>query len=227
MSTPIVARSPLSRWTTPSGRLLCCVVLVAGTATAPVAMRATLWMSALIAIAVVVLARPTWRTWWRRALPALLMIGALLVPLAVVRVPDAAAIAVRATIVVVIALGFAATLRLEQLAPALRGVGLPASLAGVIETMLRQLSVVRDEGRRLALARRLRGARGRTWGAETVSALLVRTITRAERTELAMRLRGGADAVRLSHARLRLHDAPAVLVSAVAATAMHVGGHWW
>ena len=103
---------------------------------------------------------------------------------------------------------------------ALRSLGAPRLLAATIHTMLWQAEHVGDEGRRLLLARRLRGCRER-FGPDLLAQLLVRTTARAERVDLAMRLRG-ADGAPPPRPRLGLVDLAVAALSLAAGAALHL-----
>lgn len=181
---------PLARVLSPAGRIASALVLASAIATMPNARErhAALAVAALAAL-LFALGRP--RVGWllRRALPALLFTAALLVPFLLAGQRERAhEIALRATAAVSVVLLVASTLSLAELPTALFSLGVPRSLAGTVHALLWQLEHVGDQGRRLLLARRLRGARG-AFGPEMLSALLWRTADRAERVELAMALR--------------------------------------
>lgn len=215
--------TPLCRAASPAARLLAGAVLVAAIATAPIGSLPALSISALVLLATLLAAQPRLRPFMHRALPAALVIAALVVPLVIAgRSAQALAMGARATLAVGVALGVAASLALDELPGALSALGVPAALAAVVETMLRQLGSVQDEGRRIVLARRLRGARGFGVGPEVLSALLVRTSARAERAELAMRLRGYNPALAREQARLGRRDLPLLGLTIVLAVLLHI-----
>ncbi|MEB2310205.1 MAG: hypothetical protein OZ921_13130 [Sorangiineae bacterium] len=206
----------------PAGKLLAGAVLVVGLATAPASPRA-LTANALVSMAVVIATRPKLGVLARRGLPALGVILALLLP-SLLAGERARALLVggRALTATLAALAVASTLAAHEVPGALGALGVPGALASVTATMLRQLGAVRDEGRRLALARELRGARGAGFGAGTVAALLVRTAERAERVELAARLRGSTPRGEAGRARLRAADALLVLAGAAGGALAHL-----
>lgn len=227
MTSPVLASvrsgTPLRRAASPAARLLAGVLLVAAIATAPLGSLVALSMSAALLVAVLLAAQPHPRLLVRRALPALLVIAALVVPLVLAgQATQALMMGTRATLALGVALAVAASLRLDELPGALSALRVPAALASVVETMLRQLQSVQDEGRRIVLARRLRGARGFGVGPEVLSALLVRTSARAERAELAMRLRGYSPEAAREQARIGGRDLPLLGLVVALAVLLHV-----
>lgn len=214
--------APLARWSSPAGRLLGGTILVAGVATArPTA--SALCVGLALGLGIAGAARPPPAALARRALPALGVIAAVLAPLVISgHFDQAAVLAARATLGVGIALSVASTLALDEVPGALRALGLPAALGAVTATMLRQLGAVRDQGRRMVLARALRGARGAGLSAGTLAALLVRTADRASRVELAMQLRGYSLAEAATRSALRVRDAAVVAACTASAVVVHV-----
>ncbi len=217
------AGAPLRRVASPAGRLLSGVLLVAAIATAPLGSPRALSISAALLVSMLLAAQPRLRPLAHRALPAVLVIAALVLPLLIAgQTTQAIAMGARATLAVGVALAVAASLQLDELAGALGALGVPTVLARVVETMLRQVSSVQAEGRRIVLARRLRGARGFGVGPDVLSALLIRTSARAERADLAMRLRGYNSAAAKKRAQLGLRDVPLLLVVLSAVVLLHV-----
>jgi energy-coupling factor transporter transmembrane protein EcfT len=214
-----------ARGTSSAARVLCSVIIVVGVALVPAELRGALAAALVVALALLV-TRPRVRWLLLRFLPALLAIAALVLPLVLAgRAADASFVAIRASLATVAALAFASTIATGELGAALLALGVPLAVSATVETMLRQLSTLQSEGRRIAFALRLRGARGVTLTTHVCAALLVRSATRAERIELAMRLRG-YDMRRAAHAaRLRSTDAPALTLAAAAATALHLTLH--
>jgi energy-coupling factor transporter transmembrane protein EcfT len=102
----------------------------------------------------------------------------------------AARLGLRALSAATIALTFTSDLSGPGLATALGTLRAPASLVEVIEGLALQLDSLRNVARRVVLARKLRGARGLKGSATVLPELLVRSAERAERLELARRLRG-------------------------------------
>lgn len=217
------AAAPLRRAASPAARLLTGVLLVAAIATAPLGSLRALSISTALLVTILLAAQPRLRPLAKRALPAVLVIVALVLPLVIAgQTTQALAMGARASLAVGVALAVAATLQLDELPGALAALGVPTALARVVETMLRQLSSVQAEGRRIVLARRLRGARGFGVGPEVLSALLVKTSARAERAELAMRLRGYNSGAARKQSQLCLRDLPLLLVVLSAVVLLHI-----
>lgn len=149
-------------------------------------------VSIAAALGALALARPPLGWFVKRWVPGCVLIAVLCVPLFWVGERERAfGLLARAMLALTVAVCAASSVREEELAPALRTLGLPAGLTLIVQTMLRQLSRVKDAARSLILARKLRGARGPAVGARMLSALLIRTADRAERVGLALELRGG------------------------------------
>jgi energy-coupling factor transporter transmembrane protein EcfT len=206
----------------PAGKLVVTVVLVTAMATAPLS-AAALAVASGVALAAVLGFGPA-RT--RRALvPAALVIALSLVPIAFsAGAQHALRVAVRALAAASTAIAVAGSVPAHELGPALSALYVPRAVAAVLGSALRQTAVLRDEGRRLTLARRLRGVSSRTAGAGVLAVLFTRAAGRAERIELAARLRGFSPAGAVTRARLTWPDAPAMAASAGAAIAIHVAG---
>lgn len=214
--------SLLARHTSPAARVLCSILVVGGVALTPAHASAAAAAGVLVALTLLV-TRPTAKALLLRGLPALLAIAALVVPLLLAgRFHDASAIALRAGLSTLAALAFASTIAAGELGAALRALGVPLALSATIETMLRQLSTLESEGRRIAFALRLRGARGSTLTTHVCAALLVRSAARAERVGLAMRLRGYDVRHAAQRARLRSRDLPALTAATLAITALQL-----
>ncbi len=212
----------LIRSSSAAGRLLAGAIAVVGLATARLD-TAALAASAAVVLLAVGTARPRPGTLALRALPAIGVIAAVLAPLLLSgESARAGLLGMRALFAVSVALSIASTVPLAEVPGALGALGVPDALCAVTGTMLRQLGAVRDEGRRLVLARKLRGARGPALGAGTLATLLLRTADRAGRVELAMRLRGYTAAEASAHSGLRARDALVVLASVTCAVAVHV-----
>jgi energy-coupling factor transporter transmembrane protein EcfT len=213
--------SAASRRISPPGRLLAAVVLVAGIATSPVAKSRAALAMALTTVALTLLwARPRPRWLLRRAAAALLAVATLVVPFLLAdSAGRAREVALRASLALLLTLAVASTLRLAELPNALVSLRLPRELASTVHALLWQLEHVADEGRRLVLARRLRGARS-AYGAEVLSEMLTRTAARAERVELAVALRGGSSLG--PRKKLGTLDLVAVAACLALAMAIHV-----
>lgn len=205
-----------------AARLLALALMAVGLATVPLTRPAPLLLALGLVLAIVAIVRPAPRRIARRGLPALLGIGALALPLAASDPARGATVALRALLAVTAVLTIAETIPLTRVGPALSALGLPPALSNVVATLLRQLGSLLDEGRRLALARRLRGAGGVGVSTEMMAGLLARSAARAERVELAMRLRGYDEAHRLPGTALRLADTPLLTLAAAAAVALHL-----
>jgi energy-coupling factor transporter transmembrane protein EcfT len=132
-----------------------------------------------------------------------------------------AALTLRAGLACAAALVFADGLARTDLGASLRALGLPAGFATVIASLQQQARIIGDEGRRVLLARRLRGAKGRGLGLGVLSTLFVRSARRAERVDFARSLRGYRidDAARA--ARLTSTDIVPLATVLVLATAPH------
>ncbi|MCA9595025.1 MAG: hypothetical protein KC776_17005 [Myxococcales bacterium] len=193
----------------PAARVLGGTLLVVGIATAHPSTTA-LGVSLAVAGLALAVARPRWRMLMSRGGIALSAIAAALLPFVLAGdTAVAARLAARAVSAVGVAIAVGATLRVNELAPALAALRIPTAITRVVATMARQLGSVTDEGRRLVLARKLRGSHGSAVGVEVISTLLLRTAARAERVDLAERLRGGPPAP--DRSRLRRSDLPFLL----------------
>jgi energy-coupling factor transporter transmembrane protein EcfT len=217
----------LARIASPAARLLGAVALVSAVATAPLGSAPALAVSSAVALGAIAVCRPSLKTFFARALPALGAIAALLVPLLWAgRASDAGSIAARSVLALATALAFAAALGPGELAAGMRALRAPVALTMVVATLLHKLALARDEARRIGLARRLRGARGPTLGADAFVSLLVGTARRAERAELALSLRGHSLEEAAWRARLRPADATVLLAVSFAAISVHLAGRW-
>ena len=213
----------MKHWPSAPARLACLLVLVAGVATAPVQARRGQLLALVIPCVALALTRPRLRWLASRLGAASFGLAALIVPFVLLG-PAARAlpISLRATSATLIAIAIASSIELSELPRALRSLAVPEVLASTVHAMLWQLGHVSDEARRLLLARRLRGARN-GFGPEVLALLLVRTAARAERVDLALRLRGATGAL-TARSRFRPSDAPILGLAAGAALALHVLG---
>ncbi len=202
-------------------RIVCALVLASGIATAPLAGRVELGLLALALLVTYALERPGSRWLASRVGPLVLGIVALLVPLWLTGdVARANRLALRAFAAAWCATLILSQLTLPRLAPALRALGVPLALRSAIHTLVWQLEHVAEEGRRLILARELRQAR--RFGPEVLSELLVRTAARAERVDLALRLRGVHD----PSARSRYAYGALDVATLAACLGLGVALHW-
>lgn len=146
--------------------------------------------------------------------PALLVVGVSVVPVAFAGAPDRAGLLfLRAGTVLGATLPVLGGMADGALAPGLAALGVPEPLAAIVGGAVRSARLLGDEGRRLRLARQLRGPRGLLDGATLASALLGRAAARAERVELALALRGPGPAFRVEREALRPADARLVALS--------------
>lgn len=212
--------------TSPAGRILCSVFLVASVATLDVSTTRVRVALLFVLLAVLAVARPDPRALLRRSVLAVGAIVAMCVPWALAGdFARALELAGRASAASLIALAFASTVALDQLPSALRALGLPADFTSTVHGMLWQVGHIGTEGRRLVLARRLRGARG-VIGPEVLAELLVRTTARAERVELAMQLRGAHSEAAARRVPLAARDLPAMIVALALGIGLHLLAHW-
>lgn len=214
-------RSPLAYRYTAAARLLvglCCGVSVA---TAPL-QQTSLLASWAVAGGCFAFTGLQGRLLARRLLPAIPVLFALLLPLALAGDRGRAGLtAVRALAALACALSISTALPRGDLPGALRGLGLPQTLAALLTSLLRQVGAIQAEGKRMLLARELRGAGGLRLSADTLGRLLARTQARAERVDLAQRLRSGGLAIINQPVPPRLRDAPALAASAIGAICIH------
>lgn len=202
----------------PAARLACLVVLAAGIATAPLGSGQSRALLAALLLLVLLVTRPKPRWLFLRLGPALLGLAALLVPLLLSgSAAQAPEILGRALGAACVATCIGSTIPLADLGPALATLGVPRVVASTVHTLLWQVEHVGSEGRRLILARQLRGAR--RFGPEVLAQLLVRTTERAERVDLAMRLRGASRAER---GRFGVDGAALLLGALLVAVALHL-----
>lgn len=175
---------------THTARVVSGILVVFGLSTAPVPSTTSLLTAVVAVVAWIALLRPDPRALLTLVLPALGITAVVCLPLFFRDGSRGAFILARASLSTIAAASFAAGLRPTELVSALRTLRIPAPFATVLATMLRQALTLREEGRRLVLARKLRGARGLAVGPDVVARLLARTAARADRVDLAMHLRG-------------------------------------
>lgn len=210
----------------PSGRLLCAVLLVAGFATAP-PVWPSLVVSGLVATTLVVISGGSRRV-LAVVLPVALMASVAVLPLAVNgSALLAARIAVRAVVSTAAAVAVLGGMKVGEIHGALITMGAPRALAATVESSLRQLSELRDQGKRLVLARRLRGPMHVRGGALLLGAWLARTADRAARVELSMALRGYSPDRALHASPFGRADGVAAVSCLLGGLAAHLAGHVW
>lgn len=206
--------------TLPATRIACLILLAAGIATARMSSLESRLALGLLCLAVLLATRPRARFLLKRLVPALLGVGLLLLPLGLsVNSERAVEVILRAAGAVTITTLVASTVELPELGKALGMLGAPAELTSLVHTLLWQLGNVGAEGKRLLLARQLRGARG--FGPEMLAQLLVRTAARAERVDLALRLRGPGGGADESGQRFGVRDAAALATVCASLVALH------
>ncbi len=209
--------------TSPAARVLGCTVLVTGISTAPLRSRDALVASACATLVVLLITRAAPLELLKRSLVAVPVLAALVLPVLLAgHARHAFELGFRAMLALITALSFAATLSIIDLPSALSSLGLPRPLARMLGTMLRQAGAVQAQGQRILLARKLRGAKGGAMSAEVLASLLTSTAERAERVELAMRLRGADLATPKAGQGLGPRDLPLLLASSCAAIAIHI-----
>ncbi len=186
-------RQPLlSRWVTPGARLLGGVVLALGFATA----RPSVWAltaAAFFLLAVIQLAAPPPRRWQGRLAVALLGSSVVLLPFALGGdMERLGQMLLRTTTATLAAVAMSLSIRGTELSGALESLRAPRAIAQMVAHTTAQLGSIASEGKRLVLARKLRGARGTSANLELMSSLLIRCAERAERRALASELRGSS-----------------------------------
>lgn len=207
---------------TAAGRLLAATVLVAAVATAPPGNAA---LGTALVIAIAAAAHFGVERTRRGLVPALLVIGASLAPVAFASGAEhAARLCARSLAATATAIAVAGSVPPHELAAGFAALGLPPAVAAVLGSALRQTTVLGDEARRLLLARRLRGHSGYRAGATLLGALLGRAADRAERIDLAAKLRGCSPSHAVARARLSRADAGPVAIAAVLAIGVHAAG---
>lgn len=211
----------MQRSFSPPARLATSLLLIVAVATIP-ATAAGLAAAALLTAGVAVWRRPPLGVLLRRGLAAAGVLLALCLPIWLSDGAEALPRLLRAMLATTLALLSTASLHHWEVAAALSGLRLPPALTGTVETMLRQVTCVRDEAARLGLARKLRGATTATWSVDLLAVLFDRTLARAERAEVAARLRGYDMTCRPAAARWRWADAPLLLVASLAAISLQL-----
>ena len=205
-----------------AGSLLVAVVLVVAIATAPLGTAALGFAFAITAAAASHYGASRTR---RALLPVLPVILLSLVPVAFAAgVEHAARLSARAIAATATAIATAGSVPAHELGRGLAALGVPRAVAAVLAGALRQTSVLGEEARRLLLARRLRGYTGYRAGASLLGVLLGRAADRAERIDLATKLRGCSPTGALGRTHLSRADVPAIATAGAAAIALHVAG---
>jgi energy-coupling factor transporter transmembrane protein EcfT len=203
-------------------RLLVLLLWTTAVATLRPDARSSLGALAAAALVATGVGRP--RARWLAARIAVASLGVVGLALPFVFAGDAGralALAARAFFCVWVALALASSIALAELPGAMRALGAPVSLAATVYALFWQMENVTAEGRRLVLARRLRGATG-GFGPDVLALLFVRTARRAERVDLALRLRGATARSLAPRAQLGLRDLPVVAIALALAIALHL-----
>ena len=185
-----MTHAPIARWVTPAARLSGGVILAVALATAP---PSTIGLGVACAFFLVVLlwAKPPTRRWQKRLVIALVGSSAMLAPFALGGGwSGVAPILLRTSTAIVAAVATSLTLAGEDLGGAFATLRAPRALTTVIVHTVGQLGALADEGQRLALARKLRGASGTGANLELLSTLLIQSAARGQRRALAVELRG-------------------------------------
>lgn len=214
------SRSWLCRHTSVPARLLASVIWALALASAP-PRAPQLGVAALVAVVLAWDVRDWLGAWLRRLGAALLVIAAVLAPSALVDGEAALLRLARAGLLTAAIVALTAPVTATELAAALRSLRLPPVLVGVVETMLRQSAVLGAEARTLTLARRLRGASGFGVGPQLLVELFDRSVARAERADLAARLRGYAPGAMLQPATFRRRDWVLLVASLALGAVLH------
>jgi energy-coupling factor transporter transmembrane protein EcfT len=179
--------------------------------------------AALGLLVLLLIVRPDLKKLVRRAILGVGVVVMFVLPLlASGQSEQAALLGARSLLALSLALTVADTLALGEVGPGLAALGVPCKLASVVAAALTQVGLLRDTGERIALARRLRGARGVSVGPDVVAALLIRSAERAERMSLAADLRGRDIRRAASRARLMLRDSLVLAPALAAALLLHL-----
>lgn len=204
----------------PAARVLSALILSVGLALLPHVGGAVGVAIAGLVIACTLLCRPNLKRLSVRLSLALGVIVGLVAPFLLSGdIDNATRLGLRALGAATIALLFTSDLSSSALAGALRTLWAPVAFVEVLEGLALQLDSLRNLAGRIVLARRLRGASGLRDSVTILPELLVRSAERAERLDLARRLRG-YDVKR--RARMTALDLLAPLLSASAALSLHV-----
>ncbi len=184
--------APIARWVTPAARLSGGVILAVALATATPSVLG-LGVACAFFVSVLIWAKPPARRWQKRLAFALVGSGAMLAPFALGGGwSGLAPILLRTLSAIVAAVATSLTLAGEDLGSAFATLRAPRALTTVIVHTVGQLGSLADEGQRLALARKLRGASGTGANLELLSTLLIQSAARGQRRALAVELRGAS-----------------------------------
>ncbi len=189
--------APIARWLTPAARLGGGVILAVALATAPPSFLG-FGVACAFFVSVLAWAKPPARRWQRRLAVALIGSGAMLAPFALGGGwSGVAPVLLRSSSAIVTAVATSLTLAGEDLGSAFATLRAPRALTTVIVHTVGQLGALVDEGQRLALARKLRGASGTGANLELLSTLLIQSAARGQRRALAVELRGAPPGTRV------------------------------
>jgi energy-coupling factor transporter transmembrane protein EcfT len=170
------------------------------------------------------LSRPNLKRLSLRLGMALGMIGMLILPFIVIGdVESSARLGLRALGAATVALAFTSDLAGTDLARALGALRAPTAIVEVIEGLALQLDSLKATASRLVLARKLRGARGLASTVSILPELLVQSAERAERMDLARRVRGYCY-VRPARS-FRRQDIWPLLIATASAALLHALAH--
>jgi len=205
---------------TPAARVLGAVILTTAIATLPrIDQRVAIGLLACV-VAATLAGRPNLKRLSLRLSIALVVIGMLILPFLLSGQGERAVhLSLRALGAATVALAFTSDLLGAELARALGALRAPTALVEVLEGLALQLDSLKTTCVRLLLARRLRGARGPLGAASILPELLVRSAERAERVDLARRLRG-YHYVRPKRSFAR-HDSWALSIAFASAALLH------
>lgn len=219
----MIARHPMARRFSAPGRLLGGSCLLLATATAPISSWPSLILAGGVAAGLLALGRP------RVVICAIALGSAFAVGLALTwplwlagGTARAAGLLARSLAATGVALGVGSMFEDHELAATLRWLRLPSALVDVVEMLLMELRLLGPLAERMALARRLRGARGFRAGGEMLAGLFVLSAERAERLALSRQLRGYDERAVRSTMRLEWRDVPALGAAIALAAVVHV-----